>query len=167
MSKQKIFAFITAIAIIIIGGVILIIQKEKKGERALEELIPVEELSGILPVVPINWKNPEKPMESLPLETGEIPEQAIRIGITAQGFSPSSFEVNKGEEIILAVTSQDRWVHVFRFKDSSLAEVGIGVASDKTRAITFYAPSEPGEYEFFCDMPGHEERGEKGVMIVK
>ena len=167
MSKQKIFAFIVAIVIIIIGGVILIIQKEKRGERAPGEPVPVEELSGLLPVVPIDWENPEKPMESLPLEIAEIPEQAIKIGITAQGFSPSSFEANKGEEIVLAVTSQDRWVHVFRFKDSSLSEVGIGVASGKTRAITFYAPSEPGEYPFFCDMPGHEERGEKGVMIVK
>jgi len=167
MNKQKILAFIAAIVIIIIGGVILIIQEEKRGERALEESIPIEELSGLLPVVPIDWENPEKPMESLPLEIGEIPEEAIKIEVTAQGFSPSSFEVKKGEEIVLSVTSQDRWVHVFRFKDSSLVEVGIGVASGKTRAITFYAPSEPGEYPFFCYMPGHEERGEKGVMIVK
>lgn len=167
MSKQKLFAFIAAIVIIIIGGVILIIQKEKKDERAPEEPIPIEELSGLLPVVPIDWENPEKPMESLPLEIGEIPEEAIKIGVTAEGFSPSSFEVNKGEEIILSVTSQDKWVHVFKFKDPSLAEVAIGVASGETRAITFYAPSEPGEYEFFCGMLGHERRGEKGVMIVK
>lgn len=167
VSKQKIFAFIAAIVIIIIGGVILIIQKEKKEEEAPEEPIPIEELSGILPLEPIDWENPEKPMQSWPLEEIEIPEEAIKIGVTAEGFSPSSFEVKKGKEIVLAVTSQDRWVHIFKFKDSSLDRVAVGVMPDETRAITFYAPSEPGEYPFFCDVPGHEYHGEKGVMIVK
>jgi uncharacterized cupredoxin-like copper-binding protein len=36
----------------------------------------------------------------------------------------------------------------------------------ETRAITFQAP-EPGEYEFYCDVPGHEARGEVGTMIVE
>jgi plastocyanin len=107
-------------------------------------------------------------MSSLPLETEEIPEEAIRIGITtAEGFSPSSLEVKKGEEIVLSVTSQDERNHIFKFKDTSLAEVGVAVAPGETRAVTFYAPLEPGEYPFFCRIPGHEHRGEKGVMIVK
>ena len=167
MSKQKIFAFIAAIVIIIIGGVILIIQKEKKGERAPGEPILVEELSGLLPVVPIDWENPEKPMESLPLEIGEIPEGAIKIEVTAQGFSPSSFEAKKGEKVVLSVTCQDEWTHIFKFKDESLTTVAVGVGPGETRAITFYAPLEIGEYDFFCDVPGHEARGERGEMIVK
>ena len=164
MTKQKFFAFVVAIVIIVIVGVVLSIPKK---EEAPTGPIPIEELSGILQIEPIDWENPEKPMESWRLEEEEIPEQAIKVEVTVQGFSPSSFEVNKGEKIVLSVTSGDRWSHIFRFKDPSLAKVAVAVASGETRAITFYAPSEPGKYPFFCRMPGHEERGERGMMIVK
>lgn len=166
MSKQKIFAFIAAIVIIIIGGVIWTIQKEKKDERASEEPIPIEELSGFLPLEPIDWENPEKPMQSWVLEEEEIPEEAVRIRVSTQGFFPSSFEVKKGKEVVLSIISEEE-THVFKFRDPSLAEVVVAVKSGRTRAITFYAPSESGEYPFFCDMPTHLERGESGVMIVK
>ena len=162
--KQKTIAFIVAIVIIIVGGIILNVLKK---EKAPEGPMPVEELSGFLSLVPIDWENPEKPEQSWPLQEDQIPEEAIRIGVTAQGFSPSNFEVKKGEEIVLSVTSQDRWSHIFKFKDLSLDKVAVAVASGEIRAITFYAPSEPGEYPFFCDIPGHENRGEKGVMVVK
>jgi len=33
--------------------------------------------------------------------------------------------------------------------------------------ITFTAPSEPGEYPYFCSFPGHGMVGMKGVMTVK
>lgn len=166
MSKQKIivFALIVIIIVIIVAArIILCLQKGEEGEEA----IPISELSGLLLVEPIDWQDPDKPMQSLPLDENEIPKEAIKIEITSQGFSPSSFEVNNGEKVVLSVTSGDRWAHVFKFKDSSLAEVAVGVTSGETRAITFYAPSEAGEYPFFCDVPGHERRGEKGVMIVK
>lgn len=166
MSKRKFIAFIVAIVIIVIGGIILSVQKGGE-ERAPGEPVSVEELSGILPIDFKDWQNPEEPWQSAPLEESEIPKEAIRIGVTAEGFSPSSFEVKKGEEVVLAVTSQDKWVHVFRFKDSSLDKVAVGLNPGETKVITFYAPSKVGEYEFFCDVPGHERRGEKGKMIVK
>lgn len=106
-------------------------------------------------------------MSSPPLEEKEVPKEAVELGVTAQGFSPTSLEVGKGKDVTLSVSSKDQWTHVFKFKDPLLAEVAVGIAPGETRAITFFAPSEKGEYEFFCDVPGHEGRGEKGVMIVK
>ena len=157
MSKQKIILFI--IVIFIVG--ILLVCKNPFRPRESEE--------GFMnfPVIPVDWENPEKPMPSLVMDEKEVPKEAIKIGITAKGFSPSSFEVNKGEELVLSVTSQDEWVHVFAFEDESLAKIALGVRSGEWKAITFYAPSEPGEYEFYCDVPGHKRRGETGVMIVK
>ena len=35
--------------------------------------------------------------------------------------------------------------------NESLAEVAVGVGFGEVKAITFYAPSESGEYEFYCD----------------
>ena len=166
MSKQKFIALIVAIVIIIIGGIIL--SARKGGEEgAPGEPMSVEELSGFLPIEFKDWQNPDEPWESPPLEKEEIPEEAIEIGVTAEGFSPSNFEAIKGEKVVLVLSGQDEWVHILKFKEESLADVGIAVGPDEVRAITFYAPSKPGEYEFFCDVPGHELRGEAGAMIVK
>lgn len=165
MSEQKFILAIAILALVVgivnlaILGVLLL--KGQGIDKTSE--VPAWYVSG----EPADWQNPEEPESSLPLEEKGIPEEAVKMGVTAQGFSPSSFEVRKGEKIFLAVTSQDEWTHVLKFKDESLVEVAVGVASGETRAITFYAPSESGEYEFFCDVPGHEDRGEKGKMIVK
>ena len=168
MSKQKIILFLVII-VVLVGIVFLaILDFWKPAEPGpAGEKVPEEAGGGFLPIEPVDWENPDKPMSSAPLKEAEIPEQAIKIGISAEGFKPSTFEIKKGETIVLVVTSQDEWTHIFKFEDENLAEVAVGVGPGETRAITFYAPSEIGEYDFFCDVPGHEGRGEKGKMIVK
>jgi len=118
------------------------------------------------PEVP-SWQEPEEPEESAPMEEDEVPEEAFKITITAEGINPSSFEVDKGVKVVLSITSGDSWTHVFKFEDESLKDAIVGVAPNETRVITFYAPEEVGEYEFHCDLPGHAARGEIGEMIVK
>ena len=113
------------------------------------------------------WQNPKDPRQSPLLTEAEIPKEAIKIVMTAQGFTPKSFTVNKGQEVVLSVSSGDEWTHVFKFQDESLSSVALGLGSDQTRVITFYAPSSKGEYEYYCDVPGHKQRGETGIMIVK
>lgn len=127
---------------------------------------PITEPVAEEPSLP-SWQNPEEPTQSAPLKEGQVVEGAIAIEISAEGILPSSFEVKRGETVFLSVSSMDEWTHVFKFKDESLSEVAVGLSSGQTRVITFYAPDEKGEYEYYCDVPGHEARGEKGTMIVK
>lgn len=118
------------------------------------------------PEIP-SWQNPEEPTQSAPLTEGQVVEGAIEIEISAEGISPSSFEVERGETVFLSVSSSDQWTHLFQFKDESLDEVAVGLGPGQTRVITFYAPDEKGDYEYYCGVPGHEGRGEKGTMTVK
>lgn len=123
--------------------------------------------------LPSDWKNPEAPAQSLPFEEKDVPKDAVKLEVTAQGFTPNTFTVKAGEKVTLAVKSADQWVHTFVFDDAArdahpeLSQVGIGLASQETRGITFFAPKEKGEYKFFCNVPGHRERGEEGVMRVE
>lgn len=111
--------------------------------------------------------SPEAPQQSDPIEDETaVPATAIRLTVSAQGYSPSSFEVDAGDPVTLSVTSTDEFTHVFAFKDASLSAVAVGLAPGETRAISFNAPDEEGEYTFFCNVPGHEARGEIGTMIV-
>ena len=133
----------------------------EEGSTALEESMEPTE-----PKVP-SWQEPEEPEESAPMEEHEVPEEAFKITMTAEGISPSSFKVDKGVKVVLSITSGDSWTHVFKFEDESLKDAIVGVAPSETRVITFYAPDEVGEYEFYCDLPGHVARGEVGEMVVK
>lgn len=117
--------------------------------------------------LPPDWTNPEAPAQSLPLEEKDVPKDAVKLEVTAQGFSPDNFTVKAGEKVTLAVKSADQWVHTFVFDDPALSDVSLGLASQETRAITFFAPKEKGEYKFFCNVPGHRERGEEGTMRVE
>ena len=117
--------------------------------------------------LPADWTNPKAPAQSLPLEENDVPKDALKLEVTAAGFSPDTFTVKAGEEVTLAVKSADQWVHTFVFEEPSLKDVSLGLASQETRGITFFAPKEKGEYKFFCNVPGHRERGEVGTMTVQ
>jgi len=109
--------------------------------------------------------SPEAPKQTNSLSESEIPEEAVKLTMTAEGISPNEFTVKANQAVTLSVTSGDR-THVFKFDDPTLQAVAIGIAGGETRAITFKAPS-AGDYSFYCDVPGHRSRGETGVMHVK
>ncbi|MEW6617229.1 MAG: cupredoxin domain-containing protein [Patescibacteria group bacterium] len=107
------------------------------------------------------------PQQSAPIAAAEVPAQAIKLSVTAAGFSPSSFSANAGSAVTISMTANDEQTHVFRFDDPSLSAVAIGVGPGQTRVITFNAPKQPGTYSFHCDVPGHAARGETGTMTVR
>ena len=109
---------------------------------------------------------PQAPQQGNPTSVEELPPQAVKITASASGFSPNEFTVRAGRAVMIAVTGGDTQSHVFAFEDESLSALAVGVAPDETRPITFNAPK-AGRYSFFCNIPGHAARGERGVMIVQ
>jgi len=110
--------------------------------------------------------SPDAPQQTAPIEEEALPEETVKVNISAAGFSPAEVRVPANSAVTMSVTSTDDNTHIFKFKDAALSSVAVGIAPMETRAITFQAP-EPGEYEFYCDVPGHEARGEVGTMIVE
>ena len=108
--------------------------------------------------------SPDAPKQSRSLSEEGIPKEAVQLIVSASGFSPNEFEVKSGDVVTLSVTSADR-THVFKFDDTSLQGLALGIAGEETRAMTFKAPV-VGDYTFYCDVPNHRERGETGVMHV-
>ena len=111
--------------------------------------------------------SPTAPQQSAPIASADVPPQAIKLTVTAAGFSPSSFTVSAGKAVTVSLTSGDEQTHVFRFDDASLNAVAIGVGPGQTRVISFNAPAQAGTYTFHCDVPGHTARGETGSMTVR
>jgi len=110
--------------------------------------------------------SPEAPQQSNPISEDDVPASAVRVTMTRDGgLTPSSFTVNGGSAVTLSITSGDAFTHIFAFRDTELQAVAVGVGPGETRAITFNAPTASGEYEFYCNVPGHAQ--ETGVMIVQ
>jgi len=156
MDKQKII--LPVVVILIFAAMIFI------GLRSLPNTGQPSELGNIASP---SWQSPLNPTQSPPINGEEVPPEAIKLGISSEGIIPAAFEVQEGAEVLLSITSEDEWSHIFRFNDVSLDNIAVGVGPEQARMIKFYAPEESGQYEFFCDVPGHKSRGEKGIMTVK
>lgn len=111
--------------------------------------------------------SPEAPQQSSPLAPANIPRNAVKLSISAAGFSPGEFKAKAGEAVTLSLTSTDGFTHVFAFNDPELEAVAIGVGPGETRAISFNAPTKTGDYPFQDNVPGHAARGEVGKMVVE
>lgn len=122
------------------------------GEVAQNNLIPMA---------------PGAPQQTAPVSKDQVPASAVKLDVSSAGFSTKEFTVKPGAPVTLSVSSIDTSTHVFMFDEFTLSAVAIGVGPGETRAITFNAPSKPGDYTFRCDVPGHGGRGEVGKMIVK
>jgi cytoskeletal protein RodZ len=94
-----------------------------------------------------------------------IPEGAVKIIGTPDGFTPNEFEVKRGEDVILALTAQTDRPVVLTFYNPNLAAISIGCGPGETRWVSFNAPSKAGEYVFRNDTIGLN--GQTGKMIVK
>ncbi len=169
MLKKIIILAVIVVIILAIVVVLAINLSEQQKPKGLSANIPSSANTSTSSenLTENAWQNAEIPTQSSPLEQAEVPKEAIKVVITEQGIAPASFEVKSGEEIMLSVSSADQWTHIFKFKSETLKEVAVGVGPEETRAISFLVPKDKGEYEYYCDVPGHIERGEKGKMIIK
>ena len=155
MEKQKI---ILPVIVILIFAVIIFLGVRGRSDNDKNQTGNITSPS---------WESPASPTQSPPVSGADVPSEAIKLSISAQGIVPRVFEVTADEEVLLSIASGDEWTHIFKFKDVSLKDVTVGVGPLQVRMIKFYAPQIPGQYEFFCNVPGHESRGEKGVMTVR
>ncbi|MFA6145744.1 MAG: cupredoxin domain-containing protein [Patescibacteria group bacterium] len=171
MNKKTILTIVIIVVIAVVGIILLknmpkqnIIGIIVPGETALPEgvtLTPAE-----TPVAPVEGSKQAAPNQLESLTKEETPTEIVKLIVSASGFTPDEFSVKARQVITLSVTAGDEKTHIFQFNDASLSAVAVGIAEYETREITFKVPAK-GDYSFFCGVPGHLQRGEKGVMYVK
>jgi uncharacterized cupredoxin-like copper-binding protein len=79
-------------------------------------------------------------------------------------FDPSSLTVTAGEEVSVDLTNEGAIEHNFSVDD---ADVDQTLNGGESESFTFTAPSDPGEYEIYCNVPGHREAGMVATLIVE
>lgn len=77
------------------------------------------------------------------------------------GFDQEVLTIGPGS-ITASLENRDLFWHTFTIEE---LDVDLKVPVSATMTVTFDAP--PGEYRFFCDIPGHPEAGMEGTLLVE
>lgn len=105
----------------------------------------------------------------------------LNVTATDEGYDSSTYTVPAGKEVTLNMTNKGVLEHEFAIlklgehvtppfgekdEDKILWELD-GVEAGTTKSATFTAPTEAGEYDVICGIPGHIEKGMIATLIVK
>jgi plastocyanin len=78
-------------------------------------------------------------------------------------FDKTSLEAPAGE-VTITMVNEGNLPHNVAIKDNGVDEKGEIVQNGETSTVT--ATLEPGEYTFYCSVPGHEAGGMTGTLTV-
>jgi plastocyanin len=90
------------------------------------------------------------------------PERRLEVIVTAAGYEPTRLEAQAGEIVFIRFVNNDRVAHSFAV-DLPSGQRSVA-ATDGVDAILTITVPEPGEFRYFCLVPGHTE---EGVLVVK
>lgn len=92
---------------------------------------------------------------------GDGEARVIDVTLTENGdgtfaIEPAAVTVARGEPVRFQVKNSGRADHEFESDDAHIEE--ILVPPGKTRAVT-WTPKDVGDFEIYCDLPGHKAGG--------
>ena len=112
---------------------------------------------------------------------GSSNKVTLNVTATDTGYDSKTYTVPAGAKVTLNMTNDGATEHEFAIlkkdqhvtppfgekdEDKIYWELD-GVPSGKSKSDTFTAPTEPGEYDVICGLPGHIELGMVATLIVK
>ena len=110
------------------------------------------------------------PTKSSPTSDADIPVTDIYLGeaqvkvnmeVSNFAFSPAVINAKVGNAVQITFTKVEG-THTF-IVDGTNASFNIAQGEKDI----FTAPSKPGSYQFYCNIPGHKEKGMVGTLLVK
>ena len=96
--------------------------------------------------------------------TSPVAEGARRVEVVAGDFAfdPDEITAEPGEDLAIALTSEDI------LHDFTIDELDAHVAADAGEtAEGGISNLEPGDYTYYCSVPGHREAGMEGTLTVQ
>ncbi|CAN5768526.1 hypothetical protein BH23CHL4_BH23CHL4_18610 [soil metagenome] len=77
-------------------------------------------------------------------------------------FEPVEVTISPGTDVVFSLPTEGAASHNFSIDE---LEISVDLAPGETKEIMVNAP--PGEYVFYCDVPGHREAGMIGTLLVE
>ena len=76
-------------------------------------------------------------------------------------FEPNAVTIASGAPVTISLPNEGMAPHNFAI---DALDISVDLAPGETKSVEINA--EPGEYEFYCNVPGHREAGMVGVLTV-
>ncbi len=77
-------------------------------------------------------------------------------------FQPTELDVPSDTEVTILLPNEGAAPHNFSI---DALDISVDIAPGETKEVTFTAPE--GEYEYYCNVPGHREAGMVGTLVVR
>jgi cytochrome c oxidase subunit 2 len=132
------------------------------------DLIAQPNLRGTLPATPA--ATPVASPEASPVASpspaatpagGELPTE-VTIEEVDIAFNPNEFSIPANTDVTVTINNTGAAPHNFSIDDLG---IDVDTAPGQTSTVTINAP--PGDYEYYCNVPGHREAGMVGTLHVE
>ena len=101
---------------------------------------------------------------------GSVDSPATKMEVTAKDFtlSPDRLVVTRSQNIDLTMINEGAASHglVLKLPDAEV-KFSDPVEPKNQRTLSFRAPDRAGEYEIYCPMGNHRERGMTATLVVR
>jgi uncharacterized cupredoxin-like copper-binding protein/mono/diheme cytochrome c family protein len=118
------------------------------------------------PPAPAGGAAPTPAPAASPGAGGEAGDEATSDQFTVEShdifFTPTEIEVPSDTEVTILLPNLGASPHNFSIDE---LDVSVDIAPGETKEVTINAPE--GEYEYYCNVPGHKEAGMVGALISR
>ncbi len=154
-SNFAILGGIAAVAILVIGGIILF-SKNKTNKQ----LSP--QVAGLSTSDSFSTETTESPEPTSISENSEGEVNIVKVEAGSYYYKPNVITVKKGEKVKIEMTAADM------MHDFNIDELGVRIPitrAGSTTSVEFTA-DKVGEFEFYCSVSNHRRMGQVGKLIV-
>ena len=97
----------------------------------------------------------------------EAPSDARQVTVAATDFAfdPAEITAYPGEKLHVQLNNKGTSTHMWEVEGVSGTHAHAPMGTSDS--VTFTAPEEPGEYNIYCGVAGHEAKGMVGTLIVR
>lgn len=124
---------------------------------------------AVVAVLGVSGTPPPTSAQSSTSPAGNTAKMQIEIGAFDIYFNPNTATIPADTPVEIVVTNNGAVGHNFSITDHRNTglknlNVSFDIAPGETKSMTISAPA--GVYYFFCNVPGHEQAGQYGYLMV-
>jgi plastocyanin len=90
--------------------------------------------------------------------------QTVEVVATEFAFDPADISVDEAGETTFTVSNEGEFPHALEIEGNGIEEETDELAAGESGSIT--VDLEPGEYELYCPVGDHRDRGMEGTLVV-
>ncbi len=99
--------------------------------------------------------------------TAAVASEALSVTLNDIFYEPTRLEIPADTDVTITLVNAGEGQHTFSINSLGQGRPGVGpiLLAGKTQEVTLNAA--PGDYEFYCQIPGHKAAGMVGTLVVR